>query len=201
MAPVHRLGLPAMMAIVAIIAAAPPSVSQAANTAMPPRETAVAPEVNPPGDIPDDQVFITYSSPEGFSIEVPEGWSRTEKPGRARFADKYGAVEVAVEKAAASSPTAASVESTEVPLILAAEHAAEVKKVREMRLPSGTAVAVDYLSNSETNPVTGRKIRLENRRLYFASGGRQAVVTLSAPAGADNADQWKFMAESFRWVR
>jgi hypothetical protein len=30
------------------------------------QETAVAPEKNPPGDIPDNQVFITYKSPQGF---------------------------------------------------------------------------------------------------------------------------------------
>src|SRR4051794_28052892 len=44
-----------------------------------PTQAAVEQEVNPPGDIPDDLAFITYSSSEGgYSIQVPEGWSRTE---------------------------------------------------------------------------------------------------------------------------
>ena len=30
-------------------------------------------EKNPPGDIPDNQVFITYQSPHGFSVKVPVG--------------------------------------------------------------------------------------------------------------------------------
>ena len=36
-------------------------------------EKPVAPEKNPPGDIPDNQVFIDYGSPLGFKIKVPEG--------------------------------------------------------------------------------------------------------------------------------
>ena len=35
-------------------------------------EQAVAPERNPPGDISDSQVFISYAGP-GFSMQVPEG--------------------------------------------------------------------------------------------------------------------------------
>src|SRR5712692_5674130 len=42
-------------------------------------ETAIAPEKNPPGDIPDDQVFVQYTSPLSFSIKVPEGWSRVDR--------------------------------------------------------------------------------------------------------------------------
>src|ERR1700680_3628101 len=63
------------------------------------QETAVAPEKNPPGDIPDNQVFVQYTSPLGFSIKVPEGWSRVERPDGARFSDKYNIVDLAVSKA------------------------------------------------------------------------------------------------------
>ena len=52
------------------------SVAQGAPLA--PRETAVAPETNPPGAIPDNQVFIDYTAPAGFSMQVPEGWSRSD---------------------------------------------------------------------------------------------------------------------------
>jgi hypothetical protein len=54
------------------------------------QEQPITPEVNPPGDIPDSQVFVTYASPVGFSIKVPEGWAMTERPDGARFTDKYG---------------------------------------------------------------------------------------------------------------
>jgi hypothetical protein len=76
------------------------------------QETAVAPEKNPPGDIPDNQVFITYKSPQGFSLKVPEGWARKEAPAGVSFADKYGRIEVTVALSA-TPPTAASARSSE----------------------------------------------------------------------------------------
>src|SRR5438105_4736012 len=62
-------------------------------------EAPIAAEKNPPGDIPDSQVFIDYKSPAGFSIKVPEGWSRTDKPDGAVFADKYDSIEVTIASA------------------------------------------------------------------------------------------------------
>ena len=163
------------------------------------RETAVAPEINPPGDIPDNQVFITYKSPKGFTMKVPEGWARSDTAAGAAFADKYGRIELS-STAVKKAPSEASIKSGEVAALKTDGHAVDVKKVQTMKLPAGKTVAVDYLSNSEVNPVTGRKIRLENRRLYFVQGGKQVALTLSAPAGADNVDQWTMMAKSFRWT-
>ena len=60
------------------------------------QESLVAPEKNPPGDIPDDQVFISYDAQQGFSLKVPEGWSRTTLDNGVRFFDKYGVIEVTV---------------------------------------------------------------------------------------------------------
>ena len=59
-------------------------------------ETPVKAEKNPPGDIPDDQVFIAYASPLGFDLKVPEGWARTDRADGVVFADKYGKIEVTV---------------------------------------------------------------------------------------------------------
>src|SRR5207248_392432 len=48
------------------------------------------PETNPPGDIPDNQAFVRYQPTSGgYSIEVPEGWARTDGPGVATFTDKF----------------------------------------------------------------------------------------------------------------
>lgn len=163
------------------------------------RETAVAPEINPPGDIPDNQAFITYTSPQGFSIQVPEGWAQSSTQDGVSFVDKYGQIDI-LTITAGRAPTRASVTAREVAELKATGHAVEVKDVRTLKLPSGDTVAVDYNSNSAVNPVTNRKIRLENRRLYFFHNGKEAVVTLSAPAGADNVDAWKMMAESVRWA-
>jgi hypothetical protein len=47
----------------------PPAIAQ---------EKALAPEKNPPGDIPDSQVFVVYRLPQGLSLKVPEGWARKD---------------------------------------------------------------------------------------------------------------------------
>src|ERR1700730_15660815 len=73
-------------------------------------EKAVAPEHNPPGDIPDTQVFVTYASPLGFSIKVPQGWSRKEDGQSVSFSDKYNTIVVALASASAN-PTTDSVKS------------------------------------------------------------------------------------------
>jgi hypothetical protein len=76
-------------------AAAPGSASTQAP--VPSTETAVAPEVNPPGDIPDTQAFVRYSSTAGnYSFEVPEGWARTETGPNVSFVSKLDGVKVDV---------------------------------------------------------------------------------------------------------
>ncbi len=161
-------------------------------------ERAVAPEKNPPGDIPDSQVFIAYHSPLGFSIEVPEGWARTDRGDGARFADKYNAIDVAV-RPASGVPTTASVTKHEAALLSTAGRAVEIGAVKSVKLRSGPAILIVYSSNSEPNAVTNRQLRLENNRYLIYRGGKLATINLSAPLGADNVDQWKLISNSFQW--
>ncbi len=163
--------------------------------AAPAQESAVAPEKNPPGDIPDDQVFVTYQAPQGFTLKVPEGWARTDNPSGVTFADKYGTVAVSVAPATAA-PTAAAVKAAD---LVKAGRAVKIAAIDTRMLPGGQAVRIAYTSNSEPNSVTDKRIRLENERFLIGGAGKLAILTLSAPAGADNADQWKLIADSFRW--
>ena len=156
-------------------------------------ETAVKPEKNPPGDIPDSQVFITYVSPLGFSLQVPEGWARTDKPDGAVFADKYGRIEVSV--ASGDVPAAKAAADT----LKAAGRAVAIRKAAMSKRPAGEAVYIAFDANSEPNSVTNKQIRLENDRYIFAKGGKVATLTFSAPKGADNVDQWLLMSKSFQW--
>jgi hypothetical protein len=156
-------------------------------------ESAVKPEKNPPGDIPDDQVFITYGSPLGYSLQVPEGWARTERPDGVIFADKYGRIEVAIESGQPPTPKAAA-EAVKI-----AGHAVTITKTSPAKRPAGEAVYVAFDANSEPNAVTNKQIRLENDRYIFSGQGRIAILTFSAPKGADNADQWLLMSKSFQW--
>ena len=162
------------------------------------QELPVAPETNPPGDIPDSQVFVTYTSPAGFSLKVPEGWALTELPDGASFADKYGRIDIALASAA-SAPTPKEVGREEAAKLVKSGRAVRISAIRQVTLPAGPAVLIVYTSNSDPNAVTDKQIRLENNRYLFYRAGHEAALTLSAPAGADNVDQWQLMANSFRW--
>ena len=165
-------------------------------------ENAVAPEVNPPGDIPDTQAFVSYTnSPGGFRLEVPEGWARTENGSSVSFVNKFDGVKVDVGlSSSAAAPTAASVRANEAKVIQAQGHAVTITGVSDLKLPGGNAVVIKYTSNSEPNAVTNKKVRLENETYLFFKNGKEAMITLWAPQGADNVDQWQRMAKSFRWT-
>lgn len=163
-------------------------------------ETAVAPEVNPPGDIPDTQAFVKYTNAAGaYQLEVPEGWARTEAGADVTFVNKFDGVSVAVTPASAA-PTAASARTKEATQIQSQGHAVTINSVSEATLPGGKAVVIKYTSNSDLNPVTNKRIRLENIAYIFYKNGKEAKLTVWAPQGADNVDQWNRMANSFRWL-
>lgn len=163
-------------------------------------ETAVAPEINPPGDIPDSQAFIIYqNSVGGYQLEVPEGWARAQTGSNVTFISKLDGVSVTVAPASAE-PTAASVQAKEAKLIQSQGRAVTTAGVSEANLPSGNAVVIKYTSNSEPNPVTNKRVRLENIAYIFFRNGKEATLTVWAPQGADNIDQWNRMANSFRWL-
>jgi len=155
-------------------------------------------ENNPAGDIPDNQVFVDYASPRGFALKVPEGWARKDLPDGAVFADKYGRIAV-TETHTETALDAASARQMLIPELEKSAHAVTVTKVKPVKLPAGPAVLVSYGSNSDPNPVTNKAVRLENDRYYFWKDGQLVALNFSAPAGADNVDQWDMMAKSFRW--
>lgn len=163
-------------------------------------ETPVAAEKNPAGDIPDSQAFVKYSSTQGgYQIEAPEGWARTANAGDVTFIDKLDGETLTITNAAAA-PTAATARSQEVAALQRTGRAVQVAKVEDVKLAGGPAVRVDYTSNSAPDPVTGKQVRIENNTYFFFKNGKLATLTLWAPKGADNADQWQRIAASFRWL-
>ncbi len=161
-------------------------------------EKPVAAEHNPPGDIPDTQVFVTYESPLGFTIRVPEGWSRAEHAKSVRFSDKYNVVEIVFSPLRAA-PTVDSVKADQVPELEKVGRAVNITKVKDVKVKGGAAVLISYTSNSEPNQVTNKQIRLEHDRYLFFKDGNLAALDMAAPQGADNVDDWSLMANSFRW--
>ena len=165
---------------------------------LPTPQQAIVPEVSPPGDIPDNQLFVPYTSPAGFTLDVPEGWAKTDTSNGVMFQDKYNLIDITVSDAA-GAPTAQSAQADMLPALAATDRAVEVGKVSDVTLPGGDAVRIDYASNSDPNPVTNKQIRLEDNRYAFFKGGKLVTVTFAAPYGADNVDAWLQMAQSFRW--
>jgi hypothetical protein len=134
-------------------------------------ERAVRAEKNPLGDIPDNQVFVSYASPLGFLLQVPEGWSRMDRPDGVRFFDKYNIIDIAVARSAAA-PGAGSARARETAGLIASGHAVKIASIRNVRLKGGPAVQIVYTSDSEPNQVTGKRIRLEHERFIFLRGAR-----------------------------
>ncbi|MER9883003.1 hypothetical protein [Mesorhizobium sp. M0118] len=161
-------------------------------------EKAVPAEKNPPGDIPDTQVFIDYAAPQGFTMKVPEGWARSDRADGASFVDKLDGVVVSAAKADAA-PTVESAKADYVQKLEATGRAVRVTAVKQVKLPAGPAIRIVYTSNSEPNAVTNKQIRLENERYLYFKDGKLITLELYAPKGADNVDQWQLMSNSFRW--
>jgi len=195
-------------------AASRPTARPATTTADPTTSTAAAPcgpsttvaggggggpEVNPPGDIPDNQAFVTFTPPSGgYSVQVPEGWARTDGPHGVSFTDKFNTVRIELEPTA-SAPTVASATSTEVPAITAVARCYEPGKVTTVVRKGGTAVLITYQADAAPDPVTGKVVRDDVERYEFWRGGTEAVVTLSGAAGSDNVDPWRLVTDSFTW--
>lgn len=176
------------------------SISTApAGTSVTAQASPLPPENSPAGDIPDSQAFVAYhSATGGYTLQVPEGWARTELDANVRFADKFDSIAVEVTPAAAT-PTLDSVASTDVPELQQRVAAFELIEVTSVDLPGGHAIRIRYRSNSAADEVTGKQVRLETDRYELFNSGKEAALSLSAPAGSDNVDVWKHISESFAW--
>ncbi|HEY4026667.1 MAG TPA: hypothetical protein VGO86_09570 [Candidatus Dormibacteraeota bacterium] len=154
---------------------------------------------SPGGDIPDSQAYVEYMPPSGlFSVKAPEGWARTEQNGTATFADKLNLVQVSTVSSP-SAPTVESARAQELPSIQASVRGFRSASVTSVTRAAGPAVLVAYEADSTPDPVTGKVVRDSVQRYEFWRGGTEAVLVLASPTGADNADPWRTIADSFRW--
>lgn len=170
-------------------------------TSVPTNLQAVAPtDKTQSGDIPDTQAFVAYRSPAGnYALDVPEGWARTEAATDVNFVDKLNGVQVTITSAT-TAPTLATARSQQAAALQKNGHVVQDIQIKSVQLSAGTAILLTFSSNSYPNTVTGKQIRLENNQYIFFKNGKLATLTLWAPLGADNVDQWARMSRSFRWL-
>jgi len=164
-----------------------------------PGPSPVTQEQNPSGDIPDNQVFVSYHSDAGgYSLDIPEGWARSETGPNVSFVDKLDSIKVEITSGSAA-PTVQSVTDSDVPQLEQQVEAFEKVEITAVGLPAGQAVRIRYRANSAPDSVTGKKVRLEVDRYELFKDGKLAAISLAAPAGSDNVDVWKQISSSFKW--
>lgn len=165
-----------------------------------PAPSSTTQEVNPSGDISDSQVYVVYHSvAAGFVVRVPEGWSRTGT-STIIFTDKLNSVAIQT-RALTAAPTVASVTAGELATVRSAVRGYAAGSVSLVSRTSGPVVRATYQVDSTANPVTGKSVRNAVERYSYWKAGREVVLTLSGPTGADNVDPWRTITDSFRWTR
>jgi hypothetical protein len=166
----------------------------------PPTPAPHATESNPPGDIPDQQIFVAYTPPGGHaSVKIPEGWARRQTASGVTFTDKLNSITVQ-ERAVATAATVASVTASILPQLAKDVPAFAAGAVSLVTRQGGSAVLVTYRGDSAPDPVTNKVVRDAFERYSFWRAGREVVVTLSGPQSADNVDPWKIVSDSLRWL-
>ncbi|ERR1700681_802349 len=163
------------------------ALSAAATACSHPITAAAAEPPNSAGDIPDTQAFVTFVGP-GYSVLVPEGWARTQRGSAVTFRSNANSEFIEVKRGDDSYDLRARFHAI-----------GPVKLQKHATLGTAPATLITFRSHSEPDPVTGKSTELENALYTSARHGLYATLLLSAPVGADNADQWKKIAQSFRW--
>ncbi|MEU8975367.1 hypothetical protein AB0D11_40160 [Streptomyces monashensis] len=154
-------------------------------------------ESNPPGDIPDNQVYVPFHG-SGFTVKVPEGWARTEKGGSTVFTDKLNSVQIEPSTQSVA-PTVSEVTNAVLPRLRAQVPKFAAPKVSEVTRHAGRVVLVTYQGDSAKDPVTGKVVRDAFERYAFQRSGHEVDLTLSGPVNADNVDPWRTISDSFAW--
>jgi hypothetical protein len=174
------------------------ATSGGATTTPTPQPTA-SQEVNPGGDIPDTQTYVSFAFPTGaFTIKVPEGWAQSVAGSTVSFTSHFDTISMSTTPLS-SQPTPASVSATEVPVIQHLPNNPSMGQVSALTRPGGQAILITYKADSPPDPVTGNITRVAVERYDFWHAGIEAIITLAAPVAADNVDPWRVVTESFLW--
>lgn len=157
-----------------------------------------APEAAVAGDIPDSQAFVAYSSKDGYSIKVPEGWARSTDGAATVFTDKFNTIRIETSPTQ-TAPTVDSVK-TDIAPVAASSKGYAAGKITAVSRKAGPVIVATYTQDSAPNVVTLKAIRLDVERYVFWKAGKAAVVTLSSAAGSDNVDPWMIVTDGFSWT-
>jgi hypothetical protein len=194
-------GVAALLAVTAVLAGCGASGTAPSGSATLSSSTAAAPapETNPAGDIPDTQAFVPFTPPTGlFTVSVPEGWARSTDGAATIFTDKLNTVRIET-RPRATAPNTMSVSVYELPAIAASTPGYRPGTVTAVQRQAGQVILITYQGTSPPNPVTGKTGTEAIERYEFWRDGREVILTLSGPVGADNVDPWRTVTDSLQW--
>ena len=176
--------------LVLLLSGCASSNSGAAPTA-PSAASPNTPEVVAPGDIPDNQAFVAFTSADThYSVKVPEGWARTAQGAVVTFTDTFNSVTIASAPASSPTPSVDQVKASQLTDV-SPDPTFRLIDVRPVTRAAGAGVLATYEVGSAANAVTGKKALLAVERYVFVHEGTTVVLTLSGAKGADNADPWR----------
>lgn len=156
-------------------------------------------EYSPPGDIPDDQVFVEYTDASGrVTIKVPEGWAQSKTANGVSFTDKLNTIQLEVMDAS-SQPTEDTVKNTDLPQLKSSLSNFSGGEVSSVDRAGTTAILATYEADGPKDEVTGKTVTDAFERYVYFKDGVEAVLTLSGPTGADNVDPWRLVSDSLSW--
>jgi hypothetical protein len=148
------------------------------------------------GDIPDNQAFLTFHDPVGYSIAYPEGWARRGAGADVTFQDKANNIRIVVGRG--SPPTPETVRAA-LARLAGTDPSLAAGKPQPVTLKHSAAVKVSYTRQGGADPVTGKRPLLIVDRYVFGRAGRVATVDLATVKGVDNVDAYRMISRSFTW--
>ncbi len=177
-----------------------PATSSSPNSAAGVGVDPNTPEVVAPGDIPDNQAFVAFTSADAhYSVKVPEGWARTTQADVVTFTDKYNSITIASAPTSSPTPSVVQVKASQLTDV-STDPTFRLIDVQPVARAAGDGVVATYEIGSAPNAVTGKKALLAVERYVFVHAGTAVVLTLSGAKGADNVDPWKTVSNSLTWL-
>jgi hypothetical protein len=180
-------------------APAPQTEAQSKSAAASPEaETPSEAESAATGDIPDNQVFLTFNNRSaGYSIRYPEGWARRGSAGDVTFQEKGNVIHIVVVKGGGPTPSSAV---AELERVRQSDPTVKVGRPERLTIAGAPVIKVTYTRLSTPDPVTGKRLPLTIDRYIYTHGGKVATVDLGTPVGVDNVDAYRLISRSFRWA-
>lgn len=170
------------------------AVTTAAATTAPTEQSAA-------GDVPDNAVFVTYTSQDGgYSIQYVEGWTVTPGIEGSVAITDIDSVEMVDVISMPSGDLTTYITGTDETKLKPQVQDYQRTGLETIQVHNQPVVRLTYTGTSAPDAVTGKQRPVETLRYYIPNAnGKLAILTLTTPVGVDNVDAFNQMLGSFTW--